>query len=229
MATSPRQALADAGLPTVRIGGVAFRARVPRAFARSTGDLDLAVTLPRDVDVPGRLTRATKALGALGYRTDPSLKGPSGTDFCAYFGHGRNPQKIDLFLNGVCDFDFREDGRGTGCRIHVDDEAGRDISKEGLLLCKLIADRPSDHEDVAALLLTGFDQSTLLRKIATQLTCPIDGRARAVSTLKGIELMFAGEGPYHPTNPILDQRRGQVCDRASILGRAIWAARGDTT
>lgn len=103
----------------------------------------------------------------------------------------------------------------------MDDEGGREISKEGLLLCKLIADRPIDLEDIAALLIVGFDEKVLLRKIRTQLACPINGRARIVSTFRRVEHLFAGQGPYHPKNIGLDRLRLQISDRAHRLAEMI--------
>jgi hypothetical protein len=224
MATSPRQALLNAGLPTIEVGGVAFTRRVSKALRRLTDDLDLAIVLPRGVRVKERTENAIRALYAIDYRTNPWLQGGPGTDFYGFISDKRLPAKIDLFVDGVCDFRDRGDGRGTGCKIYVDDESGKSLSKEGILLCKLIADRESDHEAIATLLLTGFDRATFIRKIRTQLSCPINGRERISDSLRWIEDHYDLKSRYHPTNPILDRRREDIAARAAHLREALGRA-----
>jgi hypothetical protein len=221
MAASIRETLLKAGLPTIEVGGVAFARRVSKALGRNTDDIDLAITLPRGVNVKERAETAIRALHAIDYNTNPFLRGPAGTDFYGFISDKRHPMKLDLFVDGVCDFRDRSDGRGTGCKIYVDDEKGKSLSKEGILLCKLIADREGDREDVATLLLSGFDRPTFLRKTQTQLSCPGNGKARLIDSLRWIESHYAPTSSYQPTNPIVERRRKDISDRATQLREAL--------
>jgi hypothetical protein len=211
MATSPKNALARAGLPTLRVGGKAYQAHVSGALRRQTGDLDLAIALKRGQSLDRRKALVLQVMHDLKY----DLTGSVGTDFLAFYGSSRLPRKVDIFLDGVYDFDFRPGG--TGLKLYVDDEQGRDLSREGLLLCKLIAARPTDRQDAAGLLLGRIDRAVIRRKLRTQVNHPRFAQKRLIETLRLVESMYAEGSSHSENNAFLRQKRKTVCLRAAAL------------
>ena len=216
MASSPKEALAKAGLPSVRIGGAAYRHYVSGGLSRMTDDMDLAITLPRGVDLRLRRIAVNRTMLDLKFHAG----GGDGDDFAFYWRDGGLIHQVDIFLDGIWDFDHKPEG--TGLKLFVDDERGRFISREGLLISKLISARPLDCSDVAGLLLGGiFDRDALLRKIQAQVSRPDYGRRHMARTLRTLEAMFAEGGTYRGPNRLLDARRKDIYLRAVALRTAL--------
>lgn len=210
--------LEDAGLPVVRIGGLAYQVLSDPEYGMATGDLDLAITLPRHEDIEARWDQTIAALAAIGLRTNPTLwTRPRMAGFAG------GPYIVDLFINGVYDFDHRPDG--TGCTIHVDDESGPDLSVESLILCKLIADRPNDREHIAGLLLsdTGLDLDLLREKAARQIECPGPdaGRRRIARCLGRMAAEYAPGSGFLPVIATLLDRQEELVEHIEELRRLL--------
>lgn len=214
-----QRALSDADLPSVEVGGGAFSKLVPPAFGRRTADEDLALTLPRGEQPAARFETALRALSPLGLREERLLR-LAGPRYWFMMFHGAG--KLDLFVDGVADWDFRPGG--SGCVYFVDDEPGPVISASGLLICKLVANRPTgeDRLDAASLMVEpGIAPAEVAAKARKNLAGPA-GPRRLTGALTTIINLFVDDR-YVPDRDVLtsEQTRQLIVSHATQVRDAL--------
>lgn len=148
------EALNQARVRYLVVGGVAV---VLHGYLRTTADLDLVVNLDRE-----NVLRAMEALGRLGYRPRAPVSPDSFADVETRTLWVRDKQltvfsmwnaahpatEIDLFVEEPFDFDA---AYARAVRVPLDRIEITLVSLDDLLAMKRRADRPQDHQDIAAL------------------------------------------------------------------------------
>jgi hypothetical protein len=148
------EALNQAHVRYLVVGGVAV---VLHGYLRTTADLDLVLQLDR-----GNILRAMEALGSLGYRPRAPVSPESFADAEVRARWLREKQltvfslwssvhpdlEVDLFVEEPFDFD---EAYARALCVPLERTTITLISLDDLLALKRRANRPLDHQDVAAL------------------------------------------------------------------------------